>query len=137
MRHSLFSFQKKKRNYKGQSLIEMALILPVILLIIMAIVDFGLLFNSYMVINNAAREGARNAAIGSTDVKVSGIVEEVTGMLDQSRLTFTVTPSEALRKKGDEITVTVTYQNQLITPIISAIVSNPVQITAKAVMRME
>ena len=115
----------------------MALILPVILLIIMAIVDFGLLFNSYMVINNAAREGARNAAIGSTDVKVSGIVEEVTGMLDQSRLTFTVTPSEALRKKGDEITVTVTYQNQLITPIISAIVSNPVQITAKAVMRME
>ncbi len=40
----------------------MALILPVLLLLVAAVADFGRAFNSYIVINNAAREGARFAA---------------------------------------------------------------------------
>ncbi len=47
----------------GQALIEMALILPVLLLVIGAIIDFGFLFLRYEAVTNAAREGARIAVL--------------------------------------------------------------------------
>jgi len=47
------------RGERGQSLAEMALILPILLLLIMGIVDIGRAFHHYVVLENAAREGAR------------------------------------------------------------------------------
>jgi Flp pilus assembly protein TadG len=49
----------------GSELIEMAIVLPIFLIIIMAIMDFGFLFQRYEVVNNAAREGARLAVVGT------------------------------------------------------------------------
>ncbi len=46
------------RHEQGQSLIEMAIILPVILLILAAVLDFGRVFHAYTVVVNAAREAA-------------------------------------------------------------------------------
>jgi Flp pilus assembly protein TadG len=43
----------------GQAIIELALTLPLLLLIIMGVFDFGLMFQRYEVVTNAAREGAR------------------------------------------------------------------------------
>ncbi len=122
---------------KGQAIVETALILPIILLILMGIIDFGLMFNNYLVISNAAREGARNAAVGSSDTNIRSMILNITTTLDQAQLTTTIYPSELLRKKGEEVTVTVEYDNRLITPIISAIVPNPLHIRAKTVMRIE
>jgi len=47
------------RSERGQAIIEMALTLPLLLLIIMGIFDFGLMFQRYEVVTNAAREGGR------------------------------------------------------------------------------
>src|SRR3954447_21671996 len=47
------------RHERGAELIEFALILPLFLVLIMGIFDFGLAFQRYEVITNAAREGAR------------------------------------------------------------------------------
>lgn len=44
---------------RGAELIEMAIVTPILLLIIGAIFDFGMLFRSWEVVTNAAREGAR------------------------------------------------------------------------------
>lgn len=122
---------------KGQSIVETALVLPVILLILTGIIDFGLMFNSYLIIANASREGARCAAVGYTDAEVTAIVADITSILDQSKLTTVIYPSESLRKKGDEVTVTVRYDNSLLTPIISSIVPNPMKLEGKTVMRVE
>ncbi len=127
----------KKRDEKGQSTLELAFVLPVIIMIITAIIDFGLLFNNYLIISNAAREGARNAVIGTADAQIAVIMSSITGTLDQASMSITIEPAESIRKKGDEITVTVGYDNSLITPVISALVPNPVHIVAKTVMRME
>jgi Flp pilus assembly protein TadG len=43
----------------GAELIEFALTFPLLLLVVMGIIDFGLLFQRYEVLTNAAREGAR------------------------------------------------------------------------------
>jgi Flp pilus assembly protein TadG len=65
---------ERYRNERGAELIEFALILPLILILLMGIFDFGLAFQRYEVITNAAREGARlgslQAAYSDDDIKV-------------------------------------------------------------------
>jgi Flp pilus assembly protein TadG len=130
---------RKERIYgqKGQAIVETALILPIIILILTGIIDFGLLFNNYLVITNASREAVRNAAIGATDSEIQSLVVNMTTSLDASKLSTTIYPSQALRKKGDEVVVTIEYDNALFTPIISAIIPNPMHLKAKTIMRME
>ncbi len=48
---------------RGAELIEMAIALPLLLLVVMGIVDFGFLFQRYLVLTNAAMEGARVAVL--------------------------------------------------------------------------
>ena len=130
---------RKDRIYgqKGQAVVETALILPIIILILTGIIDFGLMFNNYLVITNASREAVRNAAIGATDSEIQSLVVNMTTSLDASKLSTTIYPSQALRKKGDEVVVTIEYDNALFTPVISAIIPNPMHLKSKTIMRME
>jgi len=48
---------------RGQSLVEFALVLVPLLLLILGVIQFGLIFNSYVTMTNAAREGARTGTI--------------------------------------------------------------------------
>ena len=55
----------------GAELVEFALVLPLLLLVLFGIVDFGLLFQRFQVVSNAAREGARVAVLpGYSDADV-------------------------------------------------------------------
>src|SRR5207244_3134722 len=51
------------RSAQGAQIVELALVLPVLLLVLGGIVDFGFLFKNYEVVTNAAREGARFALL--------------------------------------------------------------------------
>jgi Flp pilus assembly protein TadG len=51
------------RSELGAELIEMALVTPVLLLLVFSIVDFGFMFQRYVVLTNAAIEGARVASM--------------------------------------------------------------------------
>ena len=56
---------------RGAELIEFALVTPLLLLLVFGVANFGLMFQRYEVLTNAAREGARVAALptyGSADV---------------------------------------------------------------------
>lgn len=57
------NLSKIKRKEDGQSLVEFALILPILLLLIVAVIDFGWIFFAKVSMNNAAREGARLYAV--------------------------------------------------------------------------
>ena len=54
---------KQKRRERGQSLVETAVVLPILLLLVAAIVDFGRAFDAYIILTNAAREGARFGSV--------------------------------------------------------------------------
>jgi Flp pilus assembly protein TadG len=62
-----FLFRRRPRRVatasRGQSLVEFALVLPLLMLILLGIIQFGLIFNTQVTITNAAREGARAATI--------------------------------------------------------------------------
>jgi len=54
---------RRLRSQRGAELIEFALVLPLLLMIVLGIVDFGFLFQRLEVVTNAAREGARMAVL--------------------------------------------------------------------------
>jgi hypothetical protein len=61
------------RAEHGAELIEMAVVTPILLLLVMGIVDFGFMFQRYVVLTNAAIEGARVATLpGNFDPRVDG-----------------------------------------------------------------
>ncbi len=126
-----------KKSSRGQSLVETALMLPIILLILMGIIDFGLMFNNYLTVSNASREGARKAAVGGTDSEIRAFVGSAAGALDASHLTVMISPLQSSRKKGDEVVVTVDYNYSLITPIIASLVPEPVHLSGRTAMRVE
>jgi Flp pilus assembly protein TadG len=60
------------KSERGAELIEFALIVPILILVLAGIFDFGMMFRAYEVVTNAAREGARVGVLpgyGNTDVE--------------------------------------------------------------------
>lgn len=51
-----------RRSERGANLVEMAIVTPLLLLLLAGAIDIGRMFNNYIIITNAAREGARLAA---------------------------------------------------------------------------
>ena len=73
---SMSRFRRRVRSESGAELIEVALTLPLLLLVLLGIIEFGFLFQEYEVVTNAAREGARQAIlIDKTDADVQTTVQ--------------------------------------------------------------
>lgn len=60
---AIVTSRRRLASERGAELIEFAIVLPLLLLVFVAIVDFGLLFQRYVVLTNAAMEGARIAVL--------------------------------------------------------------------------
>lgn len=59
----LKSMLRRLRADEAAQLVEFALVLPMLLLVVLAIAEFGFIFQRYEVVTNAAREGARMAVL--------------------------------------------------------------------------
>jgi len=71
---------------KGQTMVEFALILPVLLLAIFIIIESGRIFQAYITVQHAAREGARYAVTGRWDEEFEGVPDpRVTSIEDVTR----------------------------------------------------
>lgn len=125
------------KNNEGQSLVEFALILPILLLIIMGIIEFGIMINSYLTVRSASREAARAAVVGSTNQEVMSLVSSICPNLDSNNFILIITPSEGSRSSGDALTVDLKYNYYLTVPIISSIFNNSVELEAQTTMRVE
>jgi Flp pilus assembly protein TadG len=54
---------RRLRGERGAEMVEFALVLPLLLVVVGGIIDFGLMFQRWEVVTNAAREGARISAL--------------------------------------------------------------------------
>ena len=143
MSNPLKSTKQLPPKATGQALVEFAFVLPVLLLMMVAIVDFGIIFYTQMTVTNAAWEGARAGAtiVDPTqgDYEITGAVQAAAYGLDISRLAIDIDPAqdEAPRDqpspapRGEPLTVMVQYQVKLSIPTLT------VPITGQAVTRME
>lgn len=134
----------------GAELVEFALVLPLLLLLIAGIADFGLLFHSHEVTTNAAREGARLAVLPGYDANGYAAVHArvasyiAAGGLDGSQTT-TVTPlpvdlGGGMAANGVNVTVSYTHTFLFVGPIVGLIngtFANTLTYQTAALMRTE
>ena len=97
---------------------ELALVLPIFAVLLLAIVQFGIAFNNYLTLTDATRAGARKAAvsrfIGDNGASAVAAVKAAASGLDQSKLAPVVTSTNAggatdWSTPGDVVSVTATY----------------------------
>ena len=95
--------RRLRRSESGAEVIEFALTLPLLLLVVLGIIEFGFVFQQYEVVTNAAREGARIASLstyGPTDATRAANAEArvddylVAGGLDTANATVCVGPAD-------------------------------------------
>ncbi len=124
----------------GAVAVEFALLLPVLLLILFGIVDFGRAFNAQITLTQAAREGVRAYALtGNASDGNARAVEAIQGTALQGGGISTTTTGCTT---GSPTTLTATYQFNYATPVSgimnllgAASLTNPVTMTSKATMR--
>ncbi len=107
---------RQRRRERGQSLVETAIVFPILLLLLAAVVDFGRAFDAYIVLTNAAREGARWGAVNPeltvAEVKqlvIDDVVGSGTNITNWSSFGDGNITVAGQLEKDDEVTVTVTY----------------------------
>ncbi len=138
------------RNRRGSAIVEMALILPVFLLMLIGMLEFGMVLHDYIMITEAARAGARAAAVGTEDSGILDVVQKAAPSLDQGKLVVTITPpGKGNRPVGTAATVTLTYPVDIPVPSIAnpfsggggaaefAILPSDINLIGTAVMRVE
>lgn len=114
----------------GQGMLELALMLPLLLLIVAAMLDVGRTLQAYVVVNHAAREAARYGSVNGVDWP--GMINVAENELSRGGLDLNdaaVVATTAL--SGSPIQVTVNYSFTLITTIWS---STPVMLSGSAEM---
>jgi Flp pilus assembly protein TadG len=98
------------KNEQGQSMTEFALVLPILVVLLFGVIQFGIVFNNYITVTDAVRAGARKGAVGrhiqNPDAAVVQSVRDAATDLRQSDLNVTVVSSW---QAGETVTVTGSY----------------------------
>jgi Flp pilus assembly protein TadG len=138
--------KRLRASAEGAELIEMAIVTPLLLLLILGIVDFGFLFQRYVVLTNAAAEGARVASLpGYTPADVTARVAAYAangGINPADGPVNTVTVAVALPGPGgagawpgSQVTVTHIYNLQYLGAVAALVGGNNITLTSRATVR--
>ena len=135
---------KKYRRENGQSMLEFALILPIILIIIGGIIDFGWLFYNQSELNDAARVGTRFATVncGSRTLteRTTAIQNKVNLIAPASvkPIAFTITYSNVNSPLLGDVTVTLKSNIKILTPVMGVFTKGQTkQLTGSVTMKVE
>ncbi len=135
---------RRLRSRRGQAALEMALLLPVLMVLLFGIIISGFTFYAFIQVSNAAREGARAGSVYRLTQAQSGLTLDQTvkqaihdsgsgtsalGFLDPNMPSFDVNSDVAVTwvdidvdtvvSSGDQVAVSVTYRYTL--PIVSVL----------------
>lgn len=127
------------KNKKGQAMVELALVLPVLLLILCGIFEFGWIFSNQILANNASREAARYAAVHFNDDGLTAVQTHADSIATSYNSAFDTTipmPS------AEQVTVNLEGKIPLLTPFFNAFLESSdgddcYDMTAACTMRIE
>lgn len=105
------------RCERGTNVVELALMLPFLLMLVLGVLDIGRGFSTYIALTNAAREGARWLTIYPDDV--DGAYGRIYGEagragVDNGEILVGLDPLKSRYGAGDEVTVDIRYDHQLL-----------------------
>ena len=129
-------FARLRPRSRGQALVELALILPIALVLLASAIDLGRLFYTQITIADAAREGAFEASINPTSYAVGQPCDKVTNRVicrainESNGAAVGITPADVTMScdpscssgLGNTVTVVVRGRFSLLTPFLSVFV---------------
>ena len=151
MKRILTQFNRTTANFtwtsrwlaeRGQSLVEFALTLPLLLALVLGVVDLGMGFKTYIGLTNAAREGVRWVSLHPTDpagaearvVTEADRVNLEMGEFGAGGYTVALSPNKASYVAGDKVTVTISYDYELLFGAVTGIPNIPFDAAATMVV---
>jgi Flp pilus assembly protein TadG len=133
--------KNRRDGEKGQNLVEFAMVVPIFLILVFSIVDFGMGFHAWITVTNAAREGARVGAVGADTATIEARVVDTASSLVGEELDITVVNAQGT--PGDAVSVDVQYDYELITPLANLLgifgggLGSPITFHSESEMRIE
>jgi Flp pilus assembly protein TadG len=142
---------RRFRSARGAAIIETALTLPIVLLVCVGIFEFGRAYQTWQVMTNAAREGARvavlpNPVAGAADARVREYLQ-LGGLNYDPSVGVAITPAQvSLGATGNasasKVTVTYPFSFMVLQPVARLVVrtstaGGAITLTAAATMRNE
>lgn len=97
--------ERAARQERGAQAVEFALVIPLILVLVLGVLEFGRLLNIHISVSGAAREGARVMAIHDDAGAAEDAAKAAAPALDDTQLSVSVGPCDP----GQAVTVTVSY----------------------------
>ena len=140
---------KRYRSEKGAALLETAITIPIILLISVGIFEFGRAYQTWQILTNAAREGARMAVInGSTDANVTARVRsymQAGSLPNYATASVTIQRNVALTgaDTASQIQIDYPFQFMVLNPVVRLVAPTdtktgaPITMRSSALMRNE
>ena len=116
----------------GQASVEAALVLPLVITMILAVVQVGLVVRAEVLVTHAAREAARAAAVNA-DPQAAVSAAKLATTLDGERMTVAVRGRDG---PGSRVQVEVTYSLPTDVPLVGSLLGD-VTLHAEATMRVE
>ncbi len=145
---------RRARGEDGQALIEAALTIPLLLLIAVAIFEFGRAYQTWQILTNAAREGVRMAVLPGSNA--TDVVDRVRGYMrdgqlplaDADAVTITVNTADAITVStgtvpASRVTITYPFDYGVLNRVARLVkgspgaIGEPVNMQATALMRNE
>lgn len=117
------------RGERGQSTVEFALVLPLVLLMLLSLLQVGIMLRDQLLVSSAAREAAREAAVSTDPARI-----EAAGRRAAPGLALSLDINRG-RNRGDPVTVQVSAKPLRI-PLVGALVADRI-LRARATMRVE
>ena len=113
--------RKRGRREGGQSAVELALTLPLLLLLICGMIEMGWLASTRLVMDNITREGVRAGIVAtSASANTTAVTSRINGMKPSymtNTLTITISYSNPSSFRDGDITVVTTYNLPTLTPL--------------------
>jgi Flp pilus assembly protein TadG len=140
--------KKVVNDEQGQALIETALVITVLLLLLMGLLDLGRVYFTYLALQNAAAEGAAYGMLHPTwqtsdagadpsivnpdpeNIDYRARNESEDGLVNWSGITVTV--DSLFPTPGNPLTVTVTYDYEVLTPVGQVLAGDTITLRASA-----
>ncbi len=145
---------------RGLATVELAIVLPVLVLMLFGIMEMGLLFKDVLMLQQGVREAGRTGALGAVPAQISSVVTSSAVSLDSTKLTATsefrtwngtswdswvtlgTTGTSNNAPSGSQIKVSAAYDHMLVTGglfsfIATDVAKTKVTIHASSVVRRE
>ena len=119
------------RSERGAVAVEFALLLPVLMIILLGIIEFGMAFSAQITLSNAAREGARTMAIQNSVIATGTAVIAAAPTVAPAIVTSQIVISPVVCAAGQVVTVEIRYPYHFLTSFFGS----GYTMTSKAAMR--